>query len=119
MDSEKKGTLLQQLADNEKELHELIVEGNKMCKPLEDIVIWLKRLGTEDPLELEFDRGRGGPSVRLNRSSSFEIPGNLEDHIRNVVELQSRIAGTKRELQEGLGMGDYPPYTVSIGKDTD
>ena len=117
MDNKKKGDLLQKLADNTAELQRLIMKGHAMGNDLEEIVKWMKSLGTKEPLELTFERRREELVVRINTSRECYIPEDLAGHIKKVTSLQNQINTTRKELEKELGMGEYPKYTVSIGED--
>lgn len=113
MESSQIGNLVQELAQKEKELYELIVDGNRMVKPLRDIADWLNDLNDPAHLQtLEFDEHSN--SFRSPRGQSFKAPQDLTGHIRDVLNLRDEIEELKRKLRDALGIDPYAKYSVSI-----
>ena len=112
MSNEQIGKLLQQLANDEESLHKLVVKGNGMRSSLEAIAKWLDGLNeSKEYKELRIERGH---KAWVDGSGNIEIPEDLKGHIEEVLELQDRIAHTKKDLKDRLGIDTYAKYSVSI-----
>ena len=89
MDSSQIGNLVQELARKEKELHELIVEGNGMVKPLRDIADWLSGLDDPDnPQTLEFEEHNN--SFRSPKRSGLPSPSRSNRPLKWCFETPKR-----------------------------
>ena len=111
MTNEQAGVLIQQLADDEKALYDLIVKGNKMGGALKAIAQWLDNLNESKTSSLKFERGH---EIWIDGTGRVEIPEDLKGHIDEVILLQNRIADTKDKLRDELGIDAYPAYEVSV-----
>lgn len=111
MTNERAGILIQQLADDEKALYDLIVKGNKMGSALKAIAQWLDSLNESKTNSLRFERGH---EIWIDGTGKVEIPEDLKGHIDDVVLLQNRIAETKNKLRDELGIDAYAAYDVSV-----